>query len=588
MSAARRSTDRPEHSSRPKKMRPLMKSELSTRNASRHQSWRDLLWITLPILLSACGGGGGTAPSNSAGSTGVGTAAATSYTVTATAGTGGSISPANAAVASGGTATFTVTADSGYAIQSVTGCAGSLSGSTFTTGSVTASCTVTASFSAAAATVPTQWAWESGADTVSATSVYGTEGQPAAGNGPGARDRMTSWMDSSGNLWIFGGEDYLSATFFNDLWEYTPSTGEWTWEGGSQSTDAAGIYGTEGQPSSGNIPGARQGSARWVDAKGNIWLFGGLGFDASGNLGELNDLWKYSPSTHAWTWEGGSQSADAAGVYGSQGQPAPADVPGARSGAVSWIDSSGNLWMFGGWGLDSTGTVGSLNDLWKYTPSTGEWTWEGGSNTVDTTAVSGTEGQPSPNNIPGGRWGASSWVDASGRFWLFGGQQDGINGAPLNDLWEYTPSTGEWTWEGGSTTPGAAGVYGTQGQPSPNNIPGARWDASSWVDASGNLWLFGGGIEYYGGGAAYDDLWRYTPSTGEWTWEGLDGRTGPVPGGGYGVYGTQGQPSANNFPGGRFGAAAQIDAQGNVWLFGGYGGDANGTYGPLNDLWKAN
>ena len=40
-------------------------------------------------------------------------------------------------------------------------------------------------------------------------------------------------------------------------------------------------------------------------------------------------------------------------------------------GISTWIDSSGNLWLFGGYGYDSTGQLGYLNDLWQYDPSTG-------------------------------------------------------------------------------------------------------------------------------------------------------------------------------------------------------------------------
>ncbi|TWI62665.1 putative repeat protein (TIGR02543 family) [Desulfobotulus alkaliphilus] len=70
-----------------------------------------------------------------------------SYTVTGTAGTGGSIDPASQTVTHGQTTTFTVTPDTGYAIASVTGCDGTLSGSTYTTGTVTGACTVSATFS---------------------------------------------------------------------------------------------------------------------------------------------------------------------------------------------------------------------------------------------------------------------------------------------------------------------------------------------------------------------------------------------------------------------------------------------------------
>jgi hypothetical protein len=50
-------------------------------------------------------------------------------------------------VAHGATTTFTVTPATGYS-ASVTGCGGSLAGTTYTTGAITAACAVTASFSA--------------------------------------------------------------------------------------------------------------------------------------------------------------------------------------------------------------------------------------------------------------------------------------------------------------------------------------------------------------------------------------------------------------------------------------------------------
>ncbi len=69
-----------------------------------------------------------------------------SYTVTASAGANGSISPSSAAVNHGATTAFTVNPSAGYKIQSVTGCGGSLSGNTFTTGLITGACAVSATF----------------------------------------------------------------------------------------------------------------------------------------------------------------------------------------------------------------------------------------------------------------------------------------------------------------------------------------------------------------------------------------------------------------------------------------------------------
>jgi hypothetical protein len=73
--------------------------------------------------------------------------ASTAFTVTASAGANGSISPSGSvSVNSGATTAFTVTPATGYHISTVTGCGGTLVGSTYTTGAITADCTVTASF----------------------------------------------------------------------------------------------------------------------------------------------------------------------------------------------------------------------------------------------------------------------------------------------------------------------------------------------------------------------------------------------------------------------------------------------------------
>jgi len=69
----------------------------------------------------------------------------TTYTVTAVAGAGTTITPAALTVQSGQTASFTVGLLSGYSNLVVTGGGGSLSGTTYTTGPITANTTVTAS-----------------------------------------------------------------------------------------------------------------------------------------------------------------------------------------------------------------------------------------------------------------------------------------------------------------------------------------------------------------------------------------------------------------------------------------------------------
>jgi N-acetylneuraminic acid mutarotase len=282
-----------------------------------------------------------------------------------------------------------------------------------------------------------EWTWKSGSSLGAQPGVYGTQGQAAPANVPGARQPAASWVDSAGNFWLFGGSgvdvngriDYL-----NDLWEY--SGGLWTWVSGSNVVDQPGSYGTQGVAALTNVPGSRLEAVSWTDASGNLWLFGGSP-GPDGLFGLFNDLWKFSGGQ--WTWIAGSNTVNQIGSYGTQGTAGAGNVPGGRVSSVTWTDASGNLWLFGGDGYDSTAAVGQLNDLWKY--SGGQWTWVGGSNVVSQPGTYGTMGTAASSNIPGARNWAASWADTSGNLWLFGG--DGYDSAGtlgyLNDLWKYQP-----------------------------------------------------------------------------------------------------------------------------------------------------
>jgi N-acetylneuraminic acid mutarotase len=104
-------------------------------------------------------------------------------------------------------------------------------------------------------------------------------------------------------------------------------------------------------------------SVSWTDSSGAIWLFGGNGFDSAGNEASLNDLWKFSSGECSWM---GSSIANQQGVYGTLIVPAPDNIPGSRFSGLSCTDSSGDFWLFGGFGCDSNGSQGALKDLWKF------------------------------------------------------------------------------------------------------------------------------------------------------------------------------------------------------------------------------
>jgi hypothetical protein len=231
------------------------------------------------------------------------------------------------------------------------------------------------------------------------------------------------------------------------------------------------------------------------------------------------------------------------GVYGTRGTPLAANAPGpgGRQAAILWVDS-GNVWLFGGLGLDSAGTrnPGSLsglangttnpdgallNDLWKYNIASGQWTWVSGggaTGVADQVGVYGTQQTPAAANIPGSRWGSAGFRDSSNNLFLSTGwgyasalaQSTGY----LNDVWEYQQSSGQWIWWKGSTDVNQSGSFPSQyppswGVPYLTNTPGARFGAASWKqDALNYFWLFGGeGFDVSGSPGYLDDYLTYLP-----------------------------------------------------------------------------
>ncbi len=413
------------------------------------------------------------------------------------------------------------------------------------------------------------WAWMGGSSTIPAVNkgqpgVYGSMGVAAEANIPAGRTGAASWTDTNGNFWLFGGaaDDTNLAVnsngnSLNDLWMYSPASGEWTWMGGDSPTNSQaafeGIYGTNGDFTSGAYPGSLNFPAAVTDETGNFWLFGGYGSDSTGAYGDLNDLWEYKPATNEWAWMSGSAAGESIGSYGTLQTLASGNLPCSREEAVMWADSLGNLWLFGGFGFPPNGE-GYLNDLWEFNPTTGFWAWMAGDNTMGVVippsgsknapgsgwvGIYGTLGVAASGNNPGSRVLSSTWTDSSGNLWLFGGQGfDSVgNNGDLNDLWEFSPATDEWTWTAGSDLADQVGVYqsapaapgpavsgsratvssgtefGVLAEATTNTssyTPGARVQSSAWKDKNGNLWIMAGsGLDSKGDTGYLNDLWEY-------------------------------------------------------------------------------
>lgn len=279
-----------------------------------------------------------------------------------------------------------------------------------------------------------------------------------------------------------------------------------------------------------------------------------------------------------WTWMAGTGTiTNVQPTYGTQGVAATSNNPGYRYFSQICTDNSGNVWLFGG-----VASSGYKNDLWKYDPSTGMWTYMSGTMNNYSFGNYGSQNVGSTSNYPGCRYLAAMECDNNGNIWIFGGYGHSSNQSyvQLNDMWKYNIANGEWTWVKGSNQGNGFGTYGTMGTANANNIPGSRYYAKFTKDPSGNLWMFGG-VGYSNNNSGYlNDLWKFDPSTSNFTFMG--GTTNVY---GYSSAGSIGASSTSYYPGGRYHSGIAADASGNIWIFGGYGYTSNNN-GYLNDLWR--
>ena len=270
-----------------------------------------------------------------------------------------------------------------------------------------------------------------------------------------------------------------------------------------------------------------------------------------------------------WTWMSGDNTVGQAPIFGTQGVPDPLNKPGGIYEGCEWVDPAGNFWMYGG--LDYN--YNTQGDLWKYDPTTNEWTWVSGSGGMGGDPVYGTKGVAAATNHPGERgYGMLSWLDDLGNLWMYGGYSN-MNAVFMADFWKYDIGTNMWTWMGGDTLANSIGNHGTMGVPSPLNYPPSSCeDACAWK-LGNELWFYGGMSQ---GGPYIGDLWRYDMTTDEWTWMAGNPAPGAPP-----VYGTLGVSDPSNFPGARMCYSRWKDLNNDLWIFG--GSSINGTN---NDLWR--
>ena len=226
--------------------------------------------------------------------------------------------------------------------------------------------------------------------------------------------------------------------------------------------------------------------------------------------GTLNDLWRFNLASRDWTWIGGSPVSKVAGNYGTRGIETSGNQPPPRVyHSLVYHRAMDALVVFGGQRARSFGSaIDPLNDLWKWNPATGYWTWLSGRNVTGEADVFGAVGVADAKNVPGSRSGQTLTVDPiSGALLLFGGyrvRSATLNGLTsvvseaLNDLWIFDPITAVWTWLAGSSEPNRDGDYLQWRTPFHNGFVGARYRHAMVIqNATGSLMtakilIFGG------------------------------------------------------------------------------------------------
>jgi len=387
--------------------------------------------------------------------------------------------------------------------------------------------------------------------------------------GPGTRSQASAIYDSSTDQMImFGGQHAPTSTDFNDTWTVKNVIG-------SSSATANNLNWVKVSVT-GNLPSKRFGHTAVYRSTSNrmIVFGGGTGFPGPC----VNELWVLkNPNgvgTPAW----------------SQLTPSGA-LPPAREGHTAVYDSASNtMTVFGG-----TDCLGNFyNDVWILTNA------DGATGTPSWTQALPSGGGPSP------RAQSSAIYDSANNIMtVFGG--DGTSKSVFNDVWTLSHANGT----------GGTPVW-TQLSPT-GTAPTARYAHSAIYDSANNRMVVHGGIN--GSGAVRNDTWILTQPNGlggtpAWS-QLVPTATGPYRASHTAMYDpvsnemvifggdsqlaktftddhvlllthanglSSGATWSQEGPAPRYHSAAIYDSATDQMIM--FGGQQNGSAGPLNDLWS--
>ena len=345
------------------------------------------------------------------------------------------------------------------------------------------------------------WTWMSGQSDQNPDqpNILNTAvGVYSVNNHPGGRDYAAFWITHNPDiLWMFGGST-PNQQGLQDLWAYKIATGQWACFGGCNWSVDISNWGTKGVRSSSNWPLARLGAAYWTDSAGNLWMFGGQDITPD----QIGDVWRYEPPftgypDGVWTWMGGTDQVNTNNSYGSLRVRDPGNLIGCRGRIMNWQDSTGDVWIFGGYGAN--GWTLYDNDMWRYeitniSAPADMWTWmSGDQNPTNTSFPLGTM-SGTPFQVPG---------DVSD-LWLYGGTQAlsqsvYANEFVTNNVLKYNITTYTWSVvRNCAVNPSTIPDSSTKGKFDSSLCPMTGvYPQISFVDAAGNFWVMTNGTQNY-------------------------------------------------------------------------------------------
>ncbi|XP_078001250.1 uncharacterized protein LOC144453775 [Glandiceps talaboti] len=338
-----------------------------------------------------------------------------------------------------------------------------------------------------------------------------------------------------------------------------------------------------------------------------------------------------------WTWVDGLAIINQTSRFDIHGNnQSSQEYPGARSGSAVWQDSNGDVWMFGGEGIDSRqvdddiivsdggDTTYLLNSLWQFEMTKQTWkaVHQGGKDSLVPSSrhyaaacgltdkfvlIYGGLGYnytayddlwlfdlqrfkwqqlkftQRNDHFPEARGDAIYWCTQES-LWIFGGLRS--NSEVLSDFWKFSMTSKTWEALNLTMEKSERELVASLGQKS---------GAAKWIVNEEYLYMFGGNtlqnFQHYRHlvNGLTSDLWKYSIERKTWRFvRGFTERKQP------GKYGTIWETSPENNPGCRQHSMSWVDGKGDLWLFGGEGIMTDPVINmysrthPLSDLWKFN